>query len=550
MTKEVLIEGHNTTRHDGGVALQLPADGGIVAIATERIDRKKHSGNSQTAYDFARERYESESSQFGTELDHFDPNYNKNQELSHHKGHAAAAYYSSGYESSAVVVIDGQGPHSEPGQYTSTSIWKGQGDKLELVDINAEKGYSSQSLGLLYSAVTYHLGFGFLQEGKTMGLAPYGKRTEMHDFLKRYVLVKGDSYEIDPNFIEALFYSNDGRKFFHWEERKQTTRSEKLMSEILQKIGSPRKSDGPITQRDMDLAWAVQSVLEESVLATMNRAKIATGCERVCYAGGVALNSSTNGKIIESNIFKDVFILPPAGDDGQALGRLLYRKHQLQIQNQFSPFVMDHAYLGPQYIEEEIEEAIKNNGHVITSQKLEEEDLIKQTAGLVADGKVISWWQGRSEIGPRALGNRSIVANPSSEAMRDHINFNVKHREWFRPLAPSTIEEASGDIFRLDRPLPYMLAVVDVNKKYRDSLRAITHVDNSARVQTVNAHQNRRYHKLIIEVGQKTGIPVVLNTSFNDNGEPLVESPQNAIRSFLNMKVDNLILGDHLISKK
>lgn len=550
MSNEVLVEGHNTTRHDGGIAVQLPGKFGVVAIASERIDRIKHSGNSQLAYDFIRGRFESPIAQFDTRLDYFDPTYNKNQELSHHKGHAAAAYYSSGYKSSAVVVIDGQGPNVKPGEYTSTSIWKGEGNKLQLLEINSEEGYSSQSLGLLYSAVTYHLGFGFLQEGKTMGLAPFGKRTELYNFLKKYVHISGDSYEIDPNFIEAMFYSNNGRQFFHWEDRQPSERSLKIKDDIQRRLGEPRKSTEPISQRDMDLAWAVQNVLEESVTSVMNRAKTLIGSENVCFAGGVALNSSTNGQIIRSGIFKDVFILPPAGDDGQALGRMLYRKHQLDMPNLFSPYTMENAYLGPQYTKDEVLEATKKFEQSITTQRLEQEDLIDQTATLVSQGKVVAWWQGRSEIGPRALGNRSIIASPASDSMRDHINFNVKHREWFRPLAPSTTEEAAVDIFKTDRPLLYMLVVVDVNKRYSKSLRAITHVDNSARVQTVSEAQNPRYHSLIKAVGEKTGIPVVLNTSFNDNGEPLVESPENAIRSFLNMKVDNLVLGDYLVSKK
>lgn len=549
--KEVLLESHNTTRHDGGIALWLPDEvNTVVALASERVSRKKHDGNSLIAYDYLRSRFSEKSWTFGGIDDHFSGEYQKHQELHHHLGHASGAFFCSGFESAAVVVIDGQGPFVNDGEYASTSIWKGQGNNINKLSINPEVGYSTQSIGLVYSAITYYLGFGFLQEGKTMGLAPYGEKSVLYENLKKWVTLENDgTYHIDPNFIEALFYLGGGKEYFHWEDRDPSQRAQDIMPVILHQLGNPRRDGEPISKRDMDLAWAVQMVLDEMVLGVMQRAKTLTGSNNLCFAGGVALNSVTNRKIVESGIFNKIFILPAAGDDGQALGRLLYRSHRRDTQSA-SNYEMKNAYLGPEYDNEEVLETLNKYKNSVVFQCFDEDDLVDRTARSIADGAILGWWQGRSELGPRALGNRSILADPRNPNMRDHINFKVKHREWFRPLAPSIGIDDASDYFVTDNPLPYMLVVAKTRVNKIDQIPAVIHVDGTARVQTVDQTQNPMYYKLIKQFGNITGIPVLLNTSFNDAGEPLVETPDDALKAFLKMKLDHLVIGKYIVSKK
>lgn len=554
MQNEILVEGHNTTRHDGSAAIMLPGldSNNLFVVETERISRQKHDGDSSVAYNHLKNVFSAEGYEFNTSLDFFNPKYEKHQSLNHHLGHASAAYYASGFDKAGILIVDGQGAHTVPGEYTSTSIWTGEGKSLTNIEMNPEKELSSQSIGLFYSAVSYHIGFGYLEEGKTMGLAGYGHNSELYNNLKKWINVKQDgSYEINPHFIEAMFYLGKGKEYFHWQDRKPSEGAQKIMPQLEQQFGRARDAKTEeISRRDMDLAWAVQEVLNETMLGLAQRTVNLSGSRKLCLAGGVALNSIANGLILKSGIADEIFYLPAASDEGQALGRLLYRKNNEVGAETFPGYALTNAYLGMIYSEAQTDEAVAAALGKIEYQKLEKDDLYRQTAKLIAEGNVIGWWQGRSEIGPRALGNRSILADPRNPKMKDHINTHVKHREWFRPLAPSVIEESAGDFFELSKPTPYMIVVSNVREAAQKIIPSVTHVDGTARPQTVSKAQNPVYHRLISELGKVTGVPVVMNTSFNDNGEPLVETPENAIRSFLRMKLDYLVVGDYMIKRK
>lgn len=546
---EVALDIHNTTIHDGGVAILTP-DGNFIAIASERIGpREKHSGDSQLAYDFMRQRLAKEGLVFGGPKDKFSPGYEKVQPLYHHLAHAASAFYPSGFDQAGVLVIDGYGRDPE-GKLNSTTIWKGNAEDLVLLEKNAEDAFATQSLGIFYSAITYYVGMGFLQEGKTMGLASYGEKTKIYDWLKQYVQIESDgSYHIDPTFSKAMILLSSQADFiaktFLFKEPEPEIL--KTMEEIKLFLGEPRQSSMDVSKRDMDLAWAGQAILEEVVLGLAMKTKEMTGSDYLCLSGGVALNSVANGKLVASGMFKDIFIQPAAADDGQALGRLMYRLHNEYDMDRF--YTMNNAYLGPEYSETEIKTAIESFGSRIIAQELPTNALIERTVDALETQHIVGWFQGRSEIGPRALGHRSILADPRPEQMRDHINFNVKHREWFRPLAPSVLEERANEFFEMHAPSPYMLVVSQIRPEKMAQIPAVSHVDSTARVQTVNEKDNGIYYDLIKAFGERTGIPLVLNTSFNNAGEPIVETPENAIRSFLNMNIDYLVIGNYFIQK-
>jgi len=548
---ETLIEGHNTSRHDGGIALFTTEQPNCVtALASERVSRIKHDGRSEIAYDYLKDRLDGHNGiVFGGTGDTFSSEYQKHQPLHHHLAHASSAYFPSGFNDAAVLVVDGQGPYSKEGQYASTSIWLGQENDLKLLEINPEDAFSTQSLGLFYSAISYYSGMGFLQEGKTMGLAPYGSTSELYSVLGKYIhLDKDGTYQIHPKFIEAMFHLSEGKNYFHWENRIPDKETRTLMEELYTQLGPPHRKGEVVGKHEMNLAWAAQNILEKAVLGLAQRAKNLTGSNNLCYAGGVALNSVANGLLQKSEAFNNLFILPAAGDEGQALGRLLYKVH---AQNRLPrTYTMQHAYLGPEYTQDEIESAILTNNTKVTAIKYDEDDLINNTAARLANGEIIAWWQEGSEIGPRALGHRSILANPGIDGMRDHINFHVKHREWFRPLAPSVPLEDAPDYFALSGEAPYMLLVADVRPDKEARIAAVSHVDHSARPQTVTEQQNPKYWRLMKRLGKVTGTPVVLNTSFNDSDEPIVETPSNAVSSFLRMNLDGLVLGDYFIQKK
>jgi len=415
-------------------------------LASERVSRKKHDGSSVIAYQYLKDRLSPSGFRFGGKTDLFNPAYTEYQPLHHHLAHAAAAYYPSGFEEAAVLVIDGQGAYKLPKICASSSIWKGKNQDISMLEANTEDDIATQSIGHLYACVSFYLGFGFLQEGKVMGLAAYGEQSDLLKVFQKYISQEQDGrYRIHPKFVRALIYLTEGRTFFRLEDSQPSELTQEVMSDIVSSFGQPRQKGAPISERDKNLAWAVQHTAETLILGLAERTHTLTGCDNLCYSGGVALNSVANGKLKESGIFKNIFIMPAAGDEGQAVGRLLYRAN-----NEFGiprAYVMENAYLGPGYDEAEIVQAIKTTQESIVFTKMNEADLLKTAASELANGKIIGWWLGRSEIGPRALGHRSILADPRGDNTRDFINFTVKHREWFRPLAPSILLEAVPDYF-------------------------------------------------------------------------------------------------------
>lgn len=544
--KEVIVEIHNSSTHDGAAAVYLPDKQQIMAIASERVPpRTKHESNSHFAYEYLKNALRRQGYIFNTKHDHYTSEFLPIQPLHHHLAHAASAFYPSGFKDSAVVVIDGYGFLGK--DYVSTSIWMGHDTKLELLQVNSEADFPSQSLGYLYESITYYLGFGRLEAGKTMGLAPYGSNSAIYEWLKKYVrFTSTGDYQIEGSFIRSLRFIAGGSKLAKIEV--PTNEMKQMMDEILAFLGKKRVYNGKITERDKNLAWAVQTLIEESVSQVIGKAKVLTQSDYLCLSGGVALNSVANGKIERSRLFKDLFIQPASGDDGQAIGKLLYTLHNEYRLPRF--YHMKHAYLGPEYSDEEIMNALIKHDGILNFSKLNKSQMLQVTAEAIRDKKVVGWFQGGSELGPRALGHRSILADPRSITMRDYINSHIKFREWFRPLCPSVLKEKAGEFFELADESEFMLLVYKVKPSKVDVIPAVTHVDNSARIQTLTFEENGIFYELVKQFEILTGVPVLLNTSFNVAGEPLVETPEDAVKCFLNSNLDMLVLGNFVILKQ
>lgn len=544
-----LVYTNNTTWHDGCTAI-LDSSGNITAVASERIgDRVKHDFDPTPSLAHLEQHLWNSLSYL--------PNAAKIKQLyevgprandGHHRAHAAGAFFGSGFKDAAVLVVDGQGP--QDGLLVSTTLWRGVGDRLDLVEApyttNETEKIALQSVGHFYSAIGALTGMqGLHEEGKTMGLAPYGKMTKYYDFLKKYAYSKLDgTYFMDKNFVRGVFGNTLGK--IHYEWNRVPPEAQAIFDEFMALRGSPlRSGEEDVSQDDMDVAYAGQLILEEIMLGLTERIATLTGSKNLCLAGGVALNSVANGKIVESGLFHNVFVFPAAGDDGQAMGQLFDEIHKRKLPVNTK---METAYYGPEYSEKQIQDAIVKFGDkvkVISHEKLE---TIQVVTDLLASEKVVGWFQGRSEIGPRALGHRSILADPRNPGMRDYLNQEVKHREWYRPFAPVVLEERLVEFFELNVASPFMLLVAKVKKP--ETIPSACHVDGTARVQTIRKDQDAMYYNLVKSFGDKTGIPVLLNTSFNDAGEPMVETPEHALQSFVNMKLDALVINDLLIVKK
>ena len=440
----------------------------------------------------------------------------------HHESHAASSYYCSGFSDAAIVTVDGVG------EWATATIGYGKGGDMKLL----KEIHFPHSLGLLYSAITYYLGFRVNSaEYKVMGLAPYGEPTQLEK-LRKIIDVKED----------GSFALN--MEYFTYEHGM--TMTGKRFSDLM---GKPRrKPESPLDQFHKDVARSVQELTNEIVLKIINHAKKICPSENLCMAGGVALNCVANGKILKSGIFKNIFVQPAAGDAGGALGvALLTWSRQFAHHDEQNTTRMTHTYLGPEYSNEEIEAFLKSQN--IPFQKLSDDDLIDTVSSLLEGTNVIGWFQGRMEFGPRALGNRSIIADARNKENWQKVNMKIKFRESFRPFAPTVLEERVSDYFDLDQPSPFMLLVADVHPEKREEIPAVTHVDGSARIQTINHEQNSKYYDLIKEFENKTGCPVIINTSFNVRGEPIVESPKDALNCFLHTQMDYLVMGNFLIRK-
>ncbi len=431
----------------------------------------------------------------------------------HHPVHAASAFYPSPFDRAAILTVDGTG------EWATTCVGLGEGDTIRLL----RELRWPHSIGLLYSALTAYLGFRVNGgEGKVMGLAPYGDPERFIEPLRRLSPSAGDgSFRLDLSYFD-----------FHYKTRMVSPKFEQL-------FGTPREPEGPIEEHHRDVAAALQLRSEELLLEISRHAYESTGATDLCIAGGVGLNSVANGRILRETPFERIFVQPASGDDGGALGAALYLQHHLFGDGVRVP--MEHACWGPEFGDAEIAAFLARQG--IAAQALEEADLLERCAGALAQGHIVGWFQGRMEYGPRALGNRSILADPRGADMKDVLNARVKHRESFRPFAPAVPLERVAEFFDLEGPSPYMLLVAAVRDQWVERLPAITHVDGTARVQTVTPESNRLFYRLLEAFERHSGVPVLLNTSFNVRGEPIVCSPEDAWICFQKTDMDALVLG-------
>ena len=463
----------------------------------------------------------------------------------HHLSHAASAFFPSPFEEAAVLTMDGVG------EWTTTSLAIGRGNQLA---VHKEIQFP-HSLGLLYSAITYYTGFKVNSgEYKVMGLAPYGE-PKYADLIKDNLIdIKEDgSFHLDMsyfNYCTGLTMTN---------ERFDTL------------FGGPRRAaESQLTQREMDLAASVQAVTEEVVIKLAAGIRKSTGLRNLCLAGGVALNCVANGKLLRTNIFDNIWIQPAAGDAGGAVGAALAAYHMMLNQPRtVNPAdSMKGGYLGPEYSQADIEQRLTKAGAVFTT--VSETEMIALTAQALAEGKAVGWHQGRMEFGPRALGGRSIIADPRSEVVQKQLNLKVKYRESFRPFAPSVLREDVSEWFDIQSDSPYMLLVADVAKSKqlpmtpeqeklfgieklnvpRSQIPAITHVDYSARIQTVHVHTNPKYFALITKFKEMTGCPVLVNTSFNVRGEPIVCTPEDSFNCLMGTEIEFLVVGNAIMRKE
>ena len=482
------------------------------------------------------------------EIKKVDKNFDDNKLMfgEHHFSHAASAFYASPFEEAVVLTLDGVG------EWATTTVAIGKGHELNIV----KEIHFPHSLGLLYSAFTYYTGFRVNSgEYKVMGLAPYGEPKYKDLILDRLIDLKEDgSFRLDQSYFNyATGLTMVNQKFAD------------LFGEPVRKPDTDK-----LTQFHMDIAASVQAVTEEVVL-TMTRALANEyNIPNLCMAGGVALNCVANGKILRNKAFKEIWIQPASGDAGGALGGALAVWHkELNNPRVVNPNdAMQGSYLGPSYEQASIKKELTRCG--ATFDTVNEDEMIEQTAQALADGKAVGWFQDRMEFGPRSLGGRSILGDPRSEKMQKTLNLKVKYRESFRPFAPSVLREDVSDWFEVDYDSPYMLLVDDVKKDKRiqmtkeektlfgidklnikrSNIPAVTHVDYSARIQTVHKQTNPKYHALITKFKEKTGCPVVVNTSFNVRGEPIVCTPEDAFKCFMGTELDMLVVGNCIVKKE
>ena len=464
----------------------------------------------------------------------------------HHESHAASAFFPSPFQDAAFLTMDGVG------EWTTTSWGEGRGNRITLL---GEIPFP-HSLGLLYSAFTYYTGFRVNSgEYKVMGLAPYGEPKYKDVILDKIVDLKEDgSFHLDMSYFNyAAGLTMTGPKFHA------------LFG------GPPRQPESELTQREMDLARSVQEVTEEAVIRMARHVRKETGLSKICLAGGVALNCVANGVLLRSGVFDDLWIQPAAGDAGGALGAALFAWYQYLDNPRQADDATDFqegSYLGPLFSEEQTREFLERHG--LPYRRLETSEIAETVAELLTQEKVVGWHQGRMEFGPRALGARSIIGDARSPKMQEVMNLKIKYRESFRPFAPSVLSEKAGEVFEDGGGSPYMLLVTDVRKErqkpmteeeksffglqklyvQRSDLPAITHVDYSARLQTVHANTNPLYHEMISAFDRKTGCPVIINTSFNVRGEPIVCTPEDAYRCFMRTEMDYLMVGNFLLAKE
>ncbi len=445
----------------------------------------------------------------------------------HHMCHVAGSYYPSGFKDALLVSFDGMGEH-ETGVLAT-----GIDGHIEIVQ---QSNTYPNSLGLVYSAITYFLGWkNHYDEGIIMGLAPFG------DSSKKIPGYHMTYYEV---FEEILQETGDYtfKVDFSWLDY-YNTRDKWVSEKFVAVFGQKRNHGDAITEHHKNIAAAVQDRLEAVALGQLRRARKQYGLKKLCLSGGVALNCSMNGAILKSGIFDELYVQPASGDQGTTVG-ICYLTHQQRIKS-FIPAKKPNAYLGSRFTSEEVLQVLQGKG----AQFSKPDNVFKKTAELLEEGKIIGWFQGAAEFGPRALGNRSILCRPFPASMRDHLNLRVKFREEFRPFAPSVMREHAGEYFHINQESPHMLMAVQAREETKDKIPATVHIDGSCRVQTVTEGDNLAFYRLLQAFKERTGVPVLLNTSFNVKGQPIVNSPAEAVDCFQSTKIDCLVLGEYLLEK-
>ena len=439
--------------------------------------------------------------------------------VEHHLSHAASCFLLSPFEKAAILTVDGTG------EWTTAAIGHGEGTAIRL----EHEIRFPHSLGLLYSAITMHLGFQVNNcEGKIMGLASYGKPSLREAFEKLITIRPDGSFWLNMDYFGYLH---------------KPTMTHRRIETLL---GPPRRPGEELTQHHKDVAATLQDVTEEALIKMARHIHERTGLKKLCLAGGVALNCVANGRVLRETPFDEMFIQPAAGDDGAACGAAAYLYHTLMGHPRTRPLA--DAYLGDAFSNDAVRQVLDEKG--VAYRRMGRDELLGFAAEQVAADKIVGWFQGRMEFGPRALGNRTILANPRNPEMKDILNHRVKHREPFRPFAPSALLDRTPEYFDIAVPSPFMLLVAPVHPDKRDELPAITHVDGSARLQTVAREENPLYYDLIAAFAERTGTPVVLNTSFNVRGEPIVRTPADAYACFATTGMDYLVMGDCVVGKE
>lgn len=438
--------------------------------------------------------------------------------IKHHLSHAASTFLPSSFQEAAILTADGVG------EWTTLSYGFGKGNEIKIL----KEMQFPDSLGLLYTAITTYLGFEALEgEGKVMGLAGYGQPVYFDKFKKIIVMKDDGSYRIDPSY----FGFNKGWRMYN--------------KKFVKAFGKERRTGDPLEQRHYDMAATLQKLIEEVLLVITNKLYADTKMDKLCLAGGLFLNCVANGRIMEETPFKNVFIQPAAGDSGGALGVAAYLYNTLL--NNPRNYVMEDAYLGPEFSNNQIKRVLVNKN--MNFKELSGDILTKYIADKISQDKIVGWFEGRMEFGPRALGNRSILANPCNPNMKEILNSKVKNRESFRPYAPAVLEEKAKDYFEAKEFSPFMLLAARVKEDKKNLIPAVTHIDGTARVQIVNKKINPKLWGLIKAFEDISGIPLVINTSFNLKGEPIVCSPEDALKDFLKSGMDILVLGEFVLEK-
>ncbi|MGQ9908256.1 MAG: carbamoyltransferase family protein [Candidatus Flexifilum sp.] len=450
--------------------------------------------------------------------------------VEHHLAHIASAYYISPWDHAAGFSMDGSG------DFVTCMLAECKGQEIEV----KKRIFVPHSLGSLYAMVCQFIGYGkYGDEGKVMGLAPYGQPTYIDTF-RDMVSMTADGFELNPRYFMP-FGANQG---IEMNDKGEMEVLRQYSDHMIDTFGQPRVPYTEIAQRDMDMAFSLQQVFEEVYMHMLNLLHQLVPTDRIAMAGGAVLNSVANGKLFDQTPFRETCIQPAAGDEGLSLGAALYVSQAVLHEKQ--RFVMKDAYLGPEFTREQMKAALESAG--VPYRELTRDDLLTATSEQIERGNVVGWFQGRMEWGPRALGNRSILAHPGRSDMKDILNARIKRREWFRPFAPVVLAERQAEIFEHTHPSPFMLHVYKIRPEWRERLTAVRHVDDTGRLQTVSREENPLYYDLVRTFGERTGVPVLVNTSFNEN-EPIICTPEEAVDCYLRTKMDVLVMGNFFCTK-